>query len=349
MFPTEYVRPSSHPASSRSDADPLVTIAIPTLNRASWLKECVFSALSQTYRNIEVIVSDNASTDETQEVLKAILDPRLHVVRQKSNVGLLPNWNACLAEARGEYFVIVSDDDRIAPQLLERSVALAKRDPQIPIVIALSDVYFSGIARTWRAHNKLKTGIWNGIDILQELLTLPIFAGISTFMFRTEALRARGGFPVDFPHAADTAVWIPLLFVGSAGFVDEPGGTIRLHNARETSRLAIDLRLSDSKKAIDLIVSMADSSIEDPKKRERVKSLAKRFFARSALAHLAQYRREGATLKSVLPLMWQWRAELENVGMGHVLRLATTLTALVLPVRMIQWSHRFRRAYRQRQ
>ena len=79
------------------EGSPLITIAIPTFNRASWLGDCVLSALSQTYRNFEVLISDNASTDRTQEVLKQFSDPRVRVVRQETNIGLLPNWNACLS------------------------------------------------------------------------------------------------------------------------------------------------------------------------------------------------------------------------------------------------------------
>src|SRR4030081_967744 len=72
---------------------PLVTIAIPTFNRASLLRECVRSALSQTYRHFEVLVSDNASTDETKEILGQFSDGRLRVIGQETNIGLLPNWN----------------------------------------------------------------------------------------------------------------------------------------------------------------------------------------------------------------------------------------------------------------
>ena len=98
---------------------PLVTIAIPTFNRARLLKDCILSALSQTYQHFEIVVSDNASTDETVEVLRQFRDRRLRVIRQRSNIGMLPNWNACLAEAKGDYILFVSDDDRIAPWMLK--------------------------------------------------------------------------------------------------------------------------------------------------------------------------------------------------------------------------------------
>ena len=103
---------------------PLVTIAIPTFNRAALLRGCIQSALAQTYRNLEMLVSDNASTDDTASVLLEFNDKRLRVMKQETNIGLLPNWNACLAGAGGEYVVFVSDDDRISPWLVERCVGV---------------------------------------------------------------------------------------------------------------------------------------------------------------------------------------------------------------------------------
>src|SRR5688572_6876713 len=89
---------------------PRFTIAIPTFNRAGLLKNCVASALDQTYPDFEVIVSDNASEDATQDVLAEFDDRRLRVIRHQTNIGLIPNWNTCLDAARGEFVIIVSDD-----------------------------------------------------------------------------------------------------------------------------------------------------------------------------------------------------------------------------------------------
>jgi len=285
-------RSHSSPANRALNADrnPLVTIAIPTFNRSSLLKDCILSVLSQTYPNYEIIVSDNASTDDTQKVLQQFRGRKVRVVRQKKNIGLLPNWNACLAEAKGEYFLLVSDDDTISPWLLESSVDLVRRDRQIPIVIALSEVYFPDVERAWQPHSKLQTGIWDGVDILEELLKLPMLAGMSTYMFKTEALRAIGGFPADHPHAADRAVWANLLCAGKAGFVNKTCGSLRLQNsARETSRLSIDLRLSDSERVTNELINIADRSIKDPKTLERIKSLYKRYAARNVFLNLAQF------------------------------------------------------------
>ena len=77
--------------------NPLVTIAIPTFNRADGsMLQTVQAALSQTYANVEVLVSDNASSDNTQELISAIDDPRLRYVRHPENIGANNNFNSCV-------------------------------------------------------------------------------------------------------------------------------------------------------------------------------------------------------------------------------------------------------------
>lgn len=93
---------------------PLVSIGIPTYNRAnSYLKHALRSAVSQTYENIEIIVSDNCSPDNTESFVREINDPRIRYYRQKENIGPLKNRAFCLEQARGEYVVMLLDDDLI--------------------------------------------------------------------------------------------------------------------------------------------------------------------------------------------------------------------------------------------
>ena len=192
----------------------------------------MLAALSQTYQNYEIVVSDNASSDETQAVLAEFDDHRLRVIRQDRNLGLAGNWNACLTEARGEYIALVPDDDRIAPWFLERCLALVERDPGLPIVIALSD---DGLAveggRILRAipNRRFATGIWDGPAILKEFLDDRISAQMCSILIQVDALRARGGFPVEHPFELDKAGWSPLMLKGRAGFVNESCGTFNQH------------------------------------------------------------------------------------------------------------------------
>ncbi|MDF0652881.1 MAG: glycosyltransferase family 2 protein [Nitrospira sp.] len=93
---------------------PLISIGIPTYNRANTYLRCALrSAVNQTYKNIEIIVSDNCSLDNTESVVKEFDDPRIRYYRQKENIGPVNNRNFCLERAQGKYFVLLSDDDQI--------------------------------------------------------------------------------------------------------------------------------------------------------------------------------------------------------------------------------------------
>jgi glycosyltransferase involved in cell wall biosynthesis len=324
---------NAHSVSVESTRDPLVTIAIPTFNRASWLADCVLAALSQTYQHFEVLVSDNASTDETVEVLSKFRDPSLRVVRQKSNTGLLPNWNACLAEARGEYIVFVSDDDRVASWMLERCMVLVKREPQIPIILTLNDVHSIEDGRTQATPNsKFGTGIWDGTDLLLECFKGNIAVQMCSIMIRTDALRAMGGFPIDLPnYGADMAAWVSLLLKGRAGFVNESCATYFAHNANETLRLTMEERLSDERTLTNFIANMANCTIEDPRRRRQVAWGAQLYFARRLIFTLRNYRWKGGKMPEVRRLIWRWRRDLRHIGIVEVFRLARPIAVVFFP------------------
>lgn len=101
-------------------AEPKVTIAIPTLNRVNYLKLAIASSLAQTYKNIEIVISDNVSEDGTPELLASYAsDPRIRLLRQTERLDMVGNWNACLAAATGEYFLLLSDDDMLEAEAIE--------------------------------------------------------------------------------------------------------------------------------------------------------------------------------------------------------------------------------------
>jgi glycosyltransferase involved in cell wall biosynthesis len=330
---------SSIPLSSDGADGPLVTIAVPTFNRASWLKDCVLSILTQSYENFEVIVSDNASTDETQKVLGEFHDARLRVVTQNDNIGLMPNWNACLAEAGGDYIVFVSDDDRIAPWLLERCVSLVKCEPQLSMVLALNDIQLTAESRTLRAaaSKTLETGIYEGVDILLEYLKGEITVQMCSLMIRTDILRLAGGFPINLSYAGDTVTWCSLLLKGRAGLVNECCATYSCHDGSETSRLAVETRLKSKQKLVETIENAVAHRIDDPNKGLEISRHARCNAARSAIVTITAYRRGGATLAEVLPIIWRWRRELSRMGIGTIFSLARPTAILLLPRPVTAW------------
>lgn len=314
--------------SARADpAYPFITIAIPTFNRAALLKGCVAAALSQTYRHFEVVVSNNASPDDTRNVLSRFSDARLRVINQDTNIGMHPNWNACLANAKGEYIVFLSDDDRIAARMLERCAHLIRQQPQLSTVIALSNIHAASLGRTKpaRASRFHDTGIWDGTEILMDYLTDQITVAMCSVLMRTERLRGQGGISLDLPHTGDIAAWAPLLFLGKAGFVNEACATFTYHNASETARMSVEQILSDGRKVVELIGHTAKIRVPDPQQRKMIQVQAQRHFARRGLIALSDYCRSGGGVQVPLNVLWRFRHDFYGVSLKAILRFIATV------------------------
>jgi len=107
-------------------SNPRISIGIPVYNGEKFIRKCIESVLQQTYKNFELIISDNASTDSTPDICKEFLekDNRITFVRQNENMG--PNWNFNfpLEKANGEYFVWVVVDTIISPEFIEKNISV---------------------------------------------------------------------------------------------------------------------------------------------------------------------------------------------------------------------------------
>ncbi len=112
-----------------------VTIGIPTYNRADlYLRQALESALDQTYPHVEIVVSDNGSTDGTQAYVSGLKDPRIRYFRHDEVLTPNGNFNFCLQEARGDYFLLLHDDDAIDPDFIECCMQVAHAFPTIGVV-----------------------------------------------------------------------------------------------------------------------------------------------------------------------------------------------------------------------
>lgn len=108
----------------------LVSILIPVYNRESFIEQTINSAINQSYKNIEIVVVDNASTDDTWTIVKSMSkkDKRIKAFRNEVNVGPLRNWRRCLDESNGEYTKILWSDDLIDARFIEECLELMNDD-----------------------------------------------------------------------------------------------------------------------------------------------------------------------------------------------------------------------------
>jgi len=117
--------------------EPLVTVAIPTRNRCELLRRAMRSALNQTFQHFELIVIDNASTDQTRAVVDEFGDDRLRYYKNQSDLGIIGNWNRATELSRATYLNIFHDDDVMHPEFLERSVQALESCPTVGFTFPL--------------------------------------------------------------------------------------------------------------------------------------------------------------------------------------------------------------------
>ena len=157
----------------------LVSIGLATRNGQLYLREALDSLLSQTYRNFELVISDNASIDDTPRICEEYVrkDRRIKYIRQKSDIGHARNFDFLKENARGEYFMWASDDDKWAPTFVEKCLAALDTDPEA-IVAATNLVDFDDLGRTKKLYPKLffpfKKDLYGR---LKEFILLPILGG----------------------------------------------------------------------------------------------------------------------------------------------------------------------------
>lgn len=136
---SEY-RPSEKDMEETIIHKPKVSIGLAVFNGEKYLKKSIESILAQTFTDFELIISDNASTDRTEEICRdyAARDPRIRYHRNQTNLGGVENANLTLRMSKGEYFRLMAHDDIMEPTLIEKSVDILDRD--LSVVLCCSYV-----------------------------------------------------------------------------------------------------------------------------------------------------------------------------------------------------------------
>lgn len=127
-----------------SSNDVLISVCLPVRNGETSLRTVVGSILAQDHVNLEVVISDNASTDGTEELSRqlAAADKRVVYVRQDHNIGLIRNFQSAMQHAHGTFFRWIGDDDWLAPNCLSRCLEVFDADPRL--ILVTTGVAFTG-------------------------------------------------------------------------------------------------------------------------------------------------------------------------------------------------------------
>ncbi len=190
-------------------SDNLVTVCIATYNRMHLLPKTVRSVLNQTYQNIELIIVNDNSPDDTERVVAALMrtDHRISTIKHEVNKGLAAARNTAIAHAKGKYFTFIDDDDCWAENYIEEFVKVAEQYDE-NWCFCCGSVTKDAIGQTvYRKYDHLEAKL---IDCIKTGYTPPV----ASQFYVTATLIKCGGYHQNVSSGVDHDLWLTLAFKG---------------------------------------------------------------------------------------------------------------------------------------
>ena len=219
---------------------PKVSVCVPAYNPGPYLRPALQSILAQDYHDFEVIVVDDCSTDPVRGIVGELADPRISFQRNPRNLGLVGNWNRCLALAGGEYVAIFHQDDLMRPGNLAAKAAMLDANPGVGFV-------YSNI-ETIDADGRITGGHWlpqppadavePGRACFERLALNGNFIACPTVMARATCYQKLGGFDPRLPFTCDLEMWMRIASRYDVGYLAARLVAVRVHPSQETQRFS---------------------------------------------------------------------------------------------------------------
>ncbi|HAO10474.1 MAG TPA: hypothetical protein DCQ51_04670 [Planktothrix sp. UBA8407] len=239
--------------SIETESQPLVSILIPTYNGEDFVSKAIQSGLDQTYSNLEIIISDDGSTDGTVKIAESFQKQSSIPYRiiTHSNYGLVKNLNFSIQQAQGKYIKFIFQDDWLEPNCIKDMVNLAEKDPEIGLVFSPrqvlidpnseSDLFcqsaYNGAINLHQKWSDLKS-----IQLGQDFLLDPncLIGGLNkigeptTVLISKRVFEALGGFDSSFQQLLDVDMWFRIMGSYKIAFVDKTLSSLLIHKKQQT-------------------------------------------------------------------------------------------------------------------
>jgi glycosyltransferase involved in cell wall biosynthesis len=226
----------------------MVSVVITTYNRRALLEEAMASVSAQTFEEWELIVVDDASTDDTWRWLKGLANERIRVFRQSVNKERSAARNRGLAEARGEYVLFLDDDDILLPNALHTLVGMFTRYPHAVAAVGARWKFRSGSYRVRIPHTAWTTCR----EIWPELVAA--WGSVSgQNLYRTERVRTAGGYPENLAVCEDRKMWLDIALLGPVALTPIPVMEYRDHGPSRVPAQIKELRLGVFRPFLDAL------------------------------------------------------------------------------------------------
>lgn len=212
---------------------PIVSFVIPCYKLGHFLGDCIESVLSQTYRDLEVLIMDDCSPDNAQAVAGSFQDPRVRYIRNKRNLGHLANYNKGIGLSRGRYVWLISADDRLRrPYVLKRYVHLMDEQPRVGYICCPGIGLEDGVETTVLdcGYYGTRDKIFSGRDFIAASIRKGYGLLAPSVMVRKDCYDKISLFPLDMPHQGDMYLWFRWALEYDVAYLCEPMVNYRLHD-----------------------------------------------------------------------------------------------------------------------
>ncbi len=180
--------------------NPFFSVTVPAY-KAQYLAECIDSILAQTYSNFEIVIVNDASPENLDDIVGRYHDKRIRYYKNEQNCGALhvvDNWNKCLSYAKGDYIICMGDDDKLLPCCLEEYAHLIEKYPELNVYHALTEIIDEN--SQFVRMQEMRPECEGLFSMIYGRLNNRRLQYIGDWLFRTSFLRSIGGF-VNLPFA----------------------------------------------------------------------------------------------------------------------------------------------------
>lgn len=206
------------------DVNPLISVLMPVYNGQQYLAEAIESILNQTYRNFELLLLDDGSSDNSEHIIKAFNDSRIIYIKNETNKGLIYTLNRGVGLAKGTFIARMDADDVSVVSRFEKQIEEFKKDEKLVICGSFIKTFGNG-AEQYISHMPVTNA-----QILASIFFTCPFAHPSVMIKKESLLQLNEFYREDYKHSEDYDLWSRLVFVGNCKNIPEFLLNYRVHD-----------------------------------------------------------------------------------------------------------------------
>lgn len=314
------------------DEVPYFSIGIPAWKTA-FLIEAIESVIGQTFTNFELVIVNDASPCPVEEIVASFPDPRIRYFCNATNSGprnMVDNWNRCLEYARGQYFMLLGDDDMLEPDCLAEFAALIERYPDVyvyhcrsKIINELSEV--TGYTDSRPEFETVYDAVWHRLKGLRMNF-------VSDFVYRREALVLHEGYyKLPMGWASDDITSFRLMTPRGMAHTQKPVFCYRQNQASMSTSGSVLLKLEaiqGERQWVEQFLSVAPFASGEQVLHANITALLPGYIKRKQIGTMALFARTVDLLRSTAFL--RLGVSRKDIAMAMLLKIKYSLTKLVM-------------------